>query len=93
MSRSGIVQPDVYSYNSPNPVFVYGEALLSGGLANRQATNGYGMVTRGLLWQLYDIFIDTEYISPITTTWASSESVITTTWTSPQYGMWGDYTP
>lgn len=92
-ARSGIIQPDVFSYKDPNPIFPYGESIVSGGLAVRSAVNGYGAVSRGLLWQLYDIWIDTEYFAPITTTWSSSESVITTVWTSPQFGIYGEYTP
>ena len=92
-TRSGIIQPDVFSYKDPNPIFPYGESIVSGVLAVRSAVNGYGAVSRGLLWNLYDVWIDTEYYAPITTTWSSSESVITMVWTSPQFGIYGEYTP
>lgn len=77
----------------PNKYSFYGEALLSNGLVVRHAINGIGLVTRGLVWQLYDIFIDTGAEDGITTSWSDSESAITTTWTPVQYGIWGEYLP
>lgn len=100
-----IVRPDIYSYLSPDPIFPYGEAVLTGGLENRGAINGYGAVTRGFLWQLYDIWTDVQYYSSITTTWsvaagssiattwqAAAGASISTTWNSVRFGVWGDYT-
>lgn len=103
--RSGIVQPNVYTWKDPDPVFVYGEAVVTQGLEVRDMTNGYGAVSRGLLWELYDIWIDSQYYdgrsttwtaaagSSIITNWTDANPVITTTWTPVQYGIWGEYTP
>ncbi len=73
MPRSGVVQPDVYSFYSPNPVFPYGESLLTNGLKVNHGIDGLGLVTRGLIWELYSIWIDTEYYAPITTTWTETQ--------------------
>ena len=67
------------SVRDPNDVHVYGEALLTDGLAVRHGVSGYGLLTRGFLWQLYDIFIDTE--AAVTTSWSDTETSLTTTWT------------
>lgn len=102
--RSGVVQPNIDTYWAPDPVFPYGEALVTAGFVNaRSMTNGLGLVTRGLLWQLYDIWFDQEYYDGLGTVWANSDSILTTNWTSPapisttwtssQYSQWGEYTP
>lgn len=90
---SGIVTPSVYDYKDPNPVFVYGEPLVTFGFENMGVINGLGLVSRGLLWNLYDIWFDNDYYSQITTSWSNADSVITTTWTNLQFGMSGEYTP
>lgn len=104
MPRSGIIQPDAYSGMSPDAVFPYGEAIVSGGLVTRHSTNGYGLVTFGFLWQLYDIWLDNQALAPITTTWAEASgasitttwsaaagSSVSTSWTAVQFGIWGEY--
>ena len=58
--------------HDPLDFHVYGEALLTNGLVVRHAVNGYGLLTDGLLWQLYDIFINTE--SSLTTTWTDTST-------------------
>jgi hypothetical protein len=89
---SGIVQTQFYSSMNPNPIYPYGEALVTFGFENRGVVNGPGLVTRGFVWQLYDIWFDTEFYAPITTTWAAYGATLTsTTWTSPPIGMAGDY--
>ena len=101
-----IVTPDVYSYLSPDPIFPYGEATVSCGLVNRGTINGYGAVTRGFLWQLYDIWTDTQFYAHLATAWtaaagasisttwtAASGSSVTTIWTPTQFGIWGEYSP
>lgn len=72
----------MYNVKDVNDVWPYGESLVSSGLMVRDAVNGYGLVTRGFLWQLYDIWIDT-----------TAAANITTTWTPTQYGIWGEYAP
>ncbi len=81
--RSGIVQPNLYDYKDPNPYWVYGDALVSRGLFNRYATNGVGLVTDGLVWELYDIYHDVDWMSKTITTWANAfpGTTIVTTWT------------
>ena len=90
---STLVTPPVYKIDgTPDPIFVYGEPLVTVGLENHGVINGLGLVTRGLLWQLYDLWSDKDYYSNITTTWSATyNATITTTWTSPQYGMFGSY--
>ena len=97
---SGLVQTG----SSPNPVFPYGESIVTSGLQNRGVINGYALVTRGFLNQLYDIWFDNEFFasitsvwtsadSVITTSWSNSDATITTTWVDMQFGTSGEYTP
>lgn len=103
---SGLVTPPVYDYKDPNPFFVYGEPLSSFGLENHGVVNGTGLMTRGLVWQVYDLWFDTDYYSNLSSTWvaASGSSVattwseasgssISTTWSNVQYGLYGPYSP
>lgn len=92
---STLVTPPVLNALSyPDPTFVYGEPVVTFGFENKGVVNGFGLVTRGLVWQVYDLWFDNHYYSNLTTTWsAASGSSITTTWNSPQFGMFGEYTP
>ena len=99
---SGIITPPAdTSPKSANPIYVYGEALVSKGLFTRSAVNGIGLVTNGLCWQYRDIWLDVDYYSNLSTVWTSPTGVmwgnsggpLTTTWTSPTLGMWGDVLP
>lgn len=99
-----IVAPDVVGYDKAEPVFPYGMPLVSDGLVNIDAVDGFGLLTRGFLWELYQIWFDIEFYdglstswgsseAQVTTNWASSEANITTMWTAPQFGIYGEYTP
>lgn len=101
---SGLITQSVYSYKDPNPYFVYGEPLLSFGLENRGVVNGTGLLTHGLVWQMYDLWFDPEYYSNLSSTWiaasgssvatswiAASGSSVATSWSSVQYGLYGPY--
>lgn len=92
---SSIVTPPVYDIKgTPDPIFVYGSPLVTFGFENCGVINGLGLVSRGLLWQYNDLWFDKDYYSNLATTWAqASGSSITTTWTTPQFGMFGEYTP
>jgi hypothetical protein len=70
-----------------NDVSVYGEALLTHGLVVRQAVNGYGLLTRGFLWQLYDIFIDVDDAQNLSTSWSNTETALTTTWANSETSL------
>ncbi len=77
-------------------VFAFGEALVSRGLYNRSAINGFGAVSfmhGGLLWQMYDIWLDQDRAQNLSTSWSNSDSVISTTWTDLQFGVSGEYLP
>jgi hypothetical protein len=100
--RSGIVQPDVDTAWAPNPVFPYGEAIVTQGLEVRDGIDGYGAVSRGFLWELYSIWLDLNFYDGISTSWSAGETAITTswtdanapittTWTPEQYGVYGEY--
>lgn len=82
-------------------VQAYGEPLLSYGLYNRSSINGIGLVTRGFLWETQDIWLDTTFVSQLSTTWVVGSSVSSTSWVvgssvsstswnDVQYGIWGD---
>lgn len=77
-----LVEPNVYSYKDPNPIDPYGVAICSLGLTQWDMVNGYGPLTRGLLWQFYDVWCDVEFYDNLSTSWSNSNSVITTTWTN-----------
>ena len=80
---SSLVTPPIWKIDgTPDPIFVYGQPLVTQGLENQGVINGLGLVTRGLLWQLYDLWVDVDYYK---------SNTINTTWTSPQFGMFGDY--
>jgi hypothetical protein len=76
-----------------NAYYPFGMPVLDQGLVHQYANNGIGLLTKGLVWQAYDIWgpngdekITTSWTadpsSSITTTWTSdSSSSITTTWT------------
>lgn len=74
-----------------NDVSVYGEALLTDGLVVRHGINGYGLLTRGFLWQLYDIFIDVDRANQISTSWSNIASV-TTSWTNTETSLTTNWT-
>ena len=81
--QSGIVSPSVFDHaGNPDPIYVYGEPVCNGGLCNRGAVNGLGLVTRGTLWQYYDLWFDVDYYSNLTTTWTDCTG-----------GIYGDYLP
>jgi hypothetical protein len=94
---SSLITPPVYDIQgTPDPTFVYGEPLVTYGLENAgSAVNGFGLLTRGLIWQVLDIWFDVDYYNSntVVNTWSSPQDIspITTTWTNPQYGMLGPY--
>jgi hypothetical protein len=80
------------SVRDQNDVSVYGEALLTNGLVVRHGINGYGLLTRGFLWQLYDIFIDVDRAQGLSTSWSNSESSLTTTWSNTETSLTTNWT-
>ena len=88
----------------PNYYFTYGEGIVSSGFVVRDGINGVGLVTRGFIWQLYDIWVGREATDSLSTSWSNAEASLTTnwtnmdtgistTWTDMQYGISGEYTP
>ena len=74
-----------------NPNFtIYGDSITTFGLENRGAVNGLGLVTRGLVWQIFSIWTDRDKLDSLTTSWSNSVAAITTTWTLCQFGLYGD---
>lgn len=71
---------DSISIHDQNNTIAYGEALTNYGLVVRDAVNGWGLVTRGFLWQAYDIWIKIEDYDAVTTSWSDSDAVISTSW-------------
>lgn len=72
---------NTYSPSDQNAYFCYGMPLLDVGLAMQSANNGVGLVTRGLVWQAYDIW-GSNGDENISTTWiADASQSVTTTWT------------
>jgi hypothetical protein len=65
--------------------FCYGEALVDFGLVVGCGIDGNGLVTRGLVWQGYEIWGPA--VGPVTTSWADSNPVITTVWSL----TWAEY--
>lgn len=75
----------------PNEIFPYAESVSNfGTCVSAQGGNGFGLLTRGLLWQAYDIWFDVDAHDGITTSWTSSNASITTTWTLCGGGVYGE---
>lgn len=77
---------------------VYGQAIVDYGLALTDATDGVGLLTRGNIWQLPQIWFAPILANPISTSWStashptttwSTASHPTTNWTVDQGGFWG----
>lgn len=82
----------------------YGEALMSNGLYTRSGISGIGLITRGFVYGVYDIYLDIEKSAPITTSWvigssvaltswSVGSSVAATSWNEEQQGYFGDSIP
>lgn len=71
-----------YNYHDQYGFFAYGEALVTFGLVEISAINGFGLVTRGLIWQGYDIWGPYAGAS-LSTSWSAQAgaSTLSTTWT------------
>lgn len=65
-----------------NNVVHYGMADLSNGMVQIDQMNGYGLITRGFLWQLGEIWFYPQEAAPITTTWAYTGASLATGWTA-----------
>lgn len=72
-SRSGLIQPEQTTFLAPNPVFPYGEAMLTRGLEANDTIDGIGLISRGLLWSLYNIWFDVEYYDNLSTVWTDEQ--------------------
>lgn len=82
------------SQQDQNSIFPYAESVSTFGTdVALQGGNGLGLVSRGLLWQVYDIWFDLDAHDGLTTTWTSSNSNITTTWTECVGGLYGQAPP
>jgi hypothetical protein len=82
---STIVTPPIFETTNylPDPIFIYGDPLCNFGFTNFGAINGLGLVTRGLLWQMFDMYYDVDYYK--------DQNTSPTAWTSPRYGRYGVY--
>ncbi len=63
-----------------NYINIYGESIVDSGLVVREATDGYGLVTRGFLWQTPVVWLNETSVASPTTSWSVASSP-TTTWT------------
>lgn len=65
---------------------VYGQSLLDYGLCVTDGISGVGLITRGLVWEGYEIWLFTQDVAPVTTGWTAAigwsggASLITTSW-------------
>lgn len=74
-----------------NDIYPYAQSVTNfGTMVGLQGANGLGLVSRGLLWQAYDIWFDLDAHDLLVTTWTDSNAVITTTWTSCLGGVYGE---
>ena len=69
--------------------FPYGMGVETFGLAVIVANNGFGLVTRGLVWQGYDTWFDPTPMVGISTSWAAYSFGITasTSWAQYSFGI------
>jgi hypothetical protein len=58
----------------------YGQSQISNGLYTRDGISGAGLITRGFIYGVYDVYIDEQGLNPITTSWAVGSSVASTSW-------------
>ncbi len=67
---------------------VYGEAVATFGLTVSGATDGVGLLTRGLVWDCSAIWADPGFQFPISTSWTANGqgSSVLTTWTANGQG-------
>lgn len=78
----------------PNSLFPYAESVSTFGTnVALQGADGFGLVSRGLLWGVYNIWFDLDANDGLSTTWTSSNSNITTTWTACTGGLYGQAPP
>lgn len=75
-----IIEPEVYSYLNPDPIVPYGMAVVDFGLTEGNMINGYGLLTRGLLWQFYDVWCDQQFYDNLSTNWADDNAPVVTVW-------------
>lgn len=101
--RGSVVGRNDGALSFPQEFIAYGESLLTNGLCVRDGISGIGLVTRGFIYGMTDVYIGTDS-SGITTSWSNSEGVLTTTWTDSEAsittswtpvvnGIWGEYLP
>lgn len=78
-----------------NDYYPYAQANTDFGLCVDGAANGIGLVTRGLVWQGWDIWCNIQLTAGISTAWTpiSGYSGLATPWTVASGGVWGEYTP
>lgn len=82
------------SQQDVNETFPYAQSVSTFGTdVALQGGNGYGLVTRGLLWQLFDIWFAPDSHDALSTSWTSSNASITTTWTECTGGLYGEAPP
>lgn len=89
-----------------NDYFPYGEAIITSGLVVRDAIDGLGLVTFGLLWTGGNIWLDIQAVDGISTIWTlpwNTDGIvttwtypwntdgITTTWADSVFGVYGEY--
>lgn len=85
--------------NNPLSYSVLGEAVVGAGFVVRHGIDGAGLLTRGLVWPSWAIWLDTQSIDGVITGWtaaagyAGSSSVITTGWSPSIYGYNGEVPP
>src|SRR5574343_757579 len=77
-----IIEPDVYSYKDVEPIVPYGVAMTNLGLTAWDMIDGYGLLSRGLLWEFYQIWCDQEAYDNLSTSWANGNSAVKTNWTA-----------
>lgn len=72
----------------PNSHVVYGESVVSGGLNVRHGISGAGLISKGFIWEGYEIYLWPQDASPIVTGWTAaagysgSATLIATGWTA-----------
>lgn len=78
------------SMQDQNSTFPYAESVSTfGTCVPMQGGNGYGLVTRGLLWQWWDIWFNQDAADGVVTTWTASNTFVETTWDPCIGGVFG----
>lgn len=76
-----------------NSYTVYGQSVVDRGLCVLNGISGVGLLTDGLVWSAYDVWLDPQRAAPISTLWSESNAPVVTAWTNSDSNINTTWTP